>query len=155
MGKRSFGLVGLMMAVLFVLAACGAEEEPTATSVAFNPTVAGEAPTATPSSGETGEPGPTATPFVPDAEAGQTIFTANCAACHSTTDQAQVGPGLGGVAERAATRVDGFSADEYLRQSIREPGAYVVDGFNNIMPPFPNFSDEEIQNLIAHLNTLG
>jgi len=40
-----------------------------------------------------------------------------------------VGPSLAGVATRAQTRVPGLSAEAYLRQSILDPNAYVVEGF--------------------------
>jgi hypothetical protein len=41
-----------------------------------------------------------------------------------------VGPSLFGLAERAPSRVPGLEADEYIRQSIVDPDAFVVPGFN-------------------------
>jgi hypothetical protein len=59
------------------------------------------------------------------------------------------------MGERAAERVAGQSAEEYLHESIVDPGAYVVEGFSNIMPPNSGekFSDEELQDLIAYMLT--
>lgn len=59
---------------------------------------------------------------------------ANCVTCHSLQpDVVLVGPSLAGVATRAASRVAGLTAEEYLRQSILDPGAYVVAGFPDAM----------------------
>ena len=51
-----------------------------------------------------------------------------------------------------------MSAEEYLRQSILDPNAYIVEGFEPDMAP-PNFaeilSDEQVDDLIAFLMTLN
>jgi mono/diheme cytochrome c family protein len=88
-----------------------------------------------------------------DPQAGEQLFAANCAMCHGETDG--VGPARVGMGERAAERVAGQSAEEYLHESIVDPGAYVVEGFSNIMPPNSGekFSDEELQDLIAYMLT--
>jgi cytochrome c2 len=54
-----------------------------------------------------------------------------CASCHNLEfdDQESISaPGFKGLADRAATRVPGQSAEEYLRESIVDPGAYIVQG---------------------------
>jgi mono/diheme cytochrome c family protein len=117
-------------------------EEPTA-----EPTV--EAATKEPT--QEAQPTESAAP-VGDAAAGKTLFT-SCAGCHGDTDGA--GPARVGMGERAATRIEGMSATDYLHQSIVEPGAFVVDGFTNIMPATfgETMSDQEISDLIAYLLT--
>lgn len=68
---------------------------------------------------------------------GEEIFkTAGCSACHSLNpDEVLVGPSLSGIGQRAGEVVPGMSAEEYIRTSILDPGAHVVEGFNgNIMP---------------------
>ncbi len=84
---------------------------------------------------------------------GERLFAQNCAGCHGEVDGA--GPALTGMGERAASRVEGLSAEEYLHQSIVEPGAHVVEGFNNIMPATygEQFSEQELQDLIAYILT--
>ncbi len=60
-----------------------------------------------------------------------------CAACHTlpaANATGNVGPSLEGLADRAGTRVPGLSAEEYVRQSILDPGAYLVEGFQPVMP---------------------
>jgi mono/diheme cytochrome c family protein len=156
MTKRSLGLFSLMVLALFVISACAQELQPTATAVTFSPTKAtGAAPQATASSGGSSEPAATATTApAADPAVGQTVFAGNCAACHSVTDQQIVGPGLGGVATRAATREAGLSAEEYITKSIKDPNSFVVEGFAPIMPALTNLSDGDVQNLVAYLMTL-
>ena len=88
---------------------------------------------------------------------GMRLFTANCASCHTTSgDSVIVGPPLAGIANRAAERVPGQSAPDYLRISIVEPDAYINEGFNDLMPKtFGSiFTEEEIEALVAFLMTL-
>jgi NitT/TauT family transport system substrate-binding protein len=89
-----------------------------------------------------------------DADSGKALFDQNCVACHSVGDMTGVGPALAGLAGRAGSTVDGLNAVDYLRQSIVEPGAYVVEGFSNIMPPYAMLTDGEVNDLIAYLMTL-
>ena len=92
-----------------------------------------------------------------DAAAGQALFTGNsisvCTACHSTGADKVVGPGLAGVYERAGKRT-ALDADAYIEQSLREPQAFLVDGFPAAMPSFDQFSVGEVRDLIAYLKTL-
>lgn len=54
-----------------------------------------------------------------------------CVTCHSLApDQVLVGPSLSGVFERAGDRVEGMSAEQYVRTSITAPGDYVVADFD-------------------------
>jgi len=62
----------------------------------------------------------------------------------------QVGPDLTHLVDRAATRVAGLDARSYVRQSIREPGAYRVPGYTAVMPDL-GLSDEEIESLVTFL----
>ena len=83
---------------------------------------------------------------------------ASCRICHSLEpDVVLVGPSFAGIATRAATRVPGMSAEEYIRQSILDPDAYVVEGFQPGMEP-PNFAEilteQQIDDLVAFLMTL-
>jgi mono/diheme cytochrome c family protein len=94
-----------------------------------------------------------AAPVEGDAAAGETLFAANCAGCHQAEDG--TGPARTGMGERAATRVEGMDAAEYLHQSIVDPHAYVVEGFSDIMPDTyeESLSEEDINNLVAFLLT--
>jgi cytochrome c oxidase subunit 2 len=91
--------------------------------------------------------------------AGREIFTtgAGCNACHTLADanaSAEVGPNLDELPDVAGKREKGTSAEDYVRQSILDPQAFVVKGFPaNTMPK--NFGDqltpEEIDTLVQYL----
>jgi len=91
---------------------------------------------------------------------GQAVFLQNvCTACHAITgvSTGTIGPVLDGLATRAGTTVSGLTAEEYIRQSILDPSAYIVEGFQDgVMPR--NFgeilSEAELNDLIAFLMTL-
>jgi cytochrome c551/c552 len=97
-----------------------------------------------------------------DPDAGRVIYETGgdagipCMSCHSTDGTKIVGPSWQGLADRAATRVDGLSAVDYLRQSIKEPTAYVVEGYDPVMPAVfgESLSDDDIDNVIAYILSL-
>ncbi len=66
---------------------------------------------------------------------GKQVYVSNCAGCHVLEpDTIVIGPSLAGVGTRAETRVDGYDARAYIETSILNPGAYIVEGFNDVMP---------------------
>ncbi len=91
--------------------------------------------------------------IVGDPSNGEALFNSlGCSGCHSLEpDTVLVGPSLAGVGERAAERVEGTPALTYLRQSITDPTAYVVEGFNPVMPSFAHLEGAEIEDLVAFL----
>lgn len=107
-----------------------------------------------------GSPAPEATPtptLSPELAAGKRAFVENCGACHSTApDTVIVGPSLAGIAERGATRVDGYDARTYLYSSIMQPADYVVEGYESLMPKdlAKKMTGEEIDNIVAYLLAL-
>jgi len=93
-----------------------------------------------------------------DPENGESLFLSNgCAGCHQPTEQVIVGPGMGGLFEQAADRVEGQGAYEYVFESIRNSQAFIVEGFGaGLMPQFSEamLSDEDIYDIMAYLETL-
>ncbi len=87
-------------------------------------------------------------------ERGEQIFVSiGCNACHSIeSGDTIVGPSLVGIADRAGTRTS-LSADEYMRQSINDPGAFIVEGFTNSMV-VPKIPPDQVNDLIAYISTL-
>jgi cytochrome c551/c552 len=86
---------------------------------------------------------------------GALLFaTKGCVGCHMHASfpnaHMQVGPDLTAVADRAGTRVAGLDARAYIRQSLREPGAYRVAGYSALMPDLA-LTDEQIDSLTAFL----
>lgn len=89
------------------------------------------------------------------ADDGKAVFEGSgCSACHSTGTNAIVGPGLAGIIERAATRTS-LSADDYIRESLTDPGSFLVAGFPPVMPAFGDLSGADVNNLILYLGTLS
>lgn len=93
----------------------------------------------------------------PQAQLGKQVFTRVCGACHSTSPETIiVGPSLAGVASRAGNRVEGQDAYTYLLTSVMQPDAYLVAGFENLMPNSlsKELTGEEVDGVIAYLQTL-
>lgn len=82
--------------------------------------------------------------------------TAGCATCHSLDGSQLVGPSMKGVGTRAGTRVQGQSAEAYLRNAIVDPNAHIVEGFTQgLMPTYKDILQAaELDDLIAYLNSL-
>ena len=82
-------------------------------------------------------------------------MTAGCITCHSLDEDVNlVGPSLFGLGERAEVLVPGMSAAEYVRESIVDPDAYVVDGFSaGLMVTVwaEVLSEEQIDSLVEFL----
>lgn len=103
-----------------------------------------------------------AAPAEGDPVAGEAVYaqvaSPTCGSCHSLSPgETIVGPSLAGMAEVAGQRVSGQSAEAYLRESILDPDAYLVEGFGpGIMPSTysTQLSDEQITDLVAYLITL-
>jgi mono/diheme cytochrome c family protein len=102
-------------------------------------------------------------PPPPGISEGRDVFAdrslGGCGVCHSTSPGDDgVGPSLSGVADRAANRVPGLAAEDYLHQSIVDPQAYVVDGYraDQMLPIYADrLSQQQIDALVAYLLSLG
>ena len=141
---RRTGMWAGLLAVLLVLAACG--------------------------NGDANTTAPAAT--VGDPERGRQIWEdgggvvgvsegVGCQGCHSLDGSEKtvgffIAPTWQGISGRAGDRVPGLSAEEYLRESIVDPAAYIVEGYSDgTMPKGFRFllSEEDIDSLVAFLLT--
>ena len=64
---------------------------------------------------------------------------------------------MAGIATRANERVSGMTAEAYLRASIIDPDAYIVEGYpaGLMLPDLEeNLSQAQIDDLVAFLMTL-
>jgi mono/diheme cytochrome c family protein len=87
-----------------------------------------------------------------------------CSTCHNpASTQRLIGPGLQGISERAAARVDGQNAVEYLRSSILHPNDFIAPAEDggpdypaNLMPLTyaQLWSEQQLNDIIAYLLTL-
>jgi mono/diheme cytochrome c family protein len=83
-----------------------------------------------------------------------------CFTCHTIGKSGALRfPDLAGVASRAKTREPGLSDVQYFAQTMYEPNAFIVPGFNPGMPvinkPPIGLTDQEILCVMAYLQTLG
>lgn len=133
-------------------------------------------PSATPTPPPTATTEPTATPLLSpidrmvaarNPEQGKILFETfqddagsgySCANCHlPDSEKTEIGPGLLNIKQRAATRVEGLSAAEYIYESITNSLAYTVEGFETDLMPqnwAEIYTDPEIFDIVAYLLTL-
>lgn len=130
MRKFQFFIVGIILSL--VLVGCGGNEKKSSSEAHLDPNS--------------------------DAGRGEQAFKTHCATCHAVKgDRKVVGPSLAGIATRAATRIENFSAEDYIRESIISPDAYVVEGFaeGSMQQNFANqLTSDEVNYLVAYLVTL-
>ena len=89
----------------------------------------------------------------PGSVEGETVFlTKGCTGCHSRAGVSEgfVGPDLTALADHAGDRVEGLTAEEYVRQSVLDPQAYIVDGYGGQMPVLP-IDTAELDALVEYL----
>ncbi len=85
---------------------------------------------------------------------GRNAFTQNCSSCHNFK-QDGIGPQLGGIT--------GDTSADWLKHFIKDPKTTIGSGdqrakqlygkFHTMMPSFPAFTDEELNRILAYLNT--
>ena len=127
---------------LLLLAACGSEPAPTAT---------------------TARPAAVAHPVIPVDEGSAAIgeqlaLQYGCNACHSTDGTALVGPtwlGLYGTMEELEDGSSALVDDAYITESIKDPNAKITRGFTaGLMPATLGVKDEEIPHIIEYMKSL-
>jgi mono/diheme cytochrome c family protein len=97
----------------------------------------------------------TTTQAAGNAQAGATLFTSQgCDGCHTfkpAGSKATVGPDLDKLAGYAQKANQG-SLEEFTRESIVNPSAYVEKGFQPSMPDFgQTLSAKQVSDLVAYL----
>jgi len=84
---------------------------------------------------------------------GMELFNQHCASCHSFMGN-EIGPSLNGV----TSEVD----KDWLISFIKDPRTLIIEGdpravelfekYNQYMPGFPNFNEEEVEDLLAFIH---
>src|SRR5439155_22756114 len=106
------------------------------------------------------------TPDVPQAGGegvvlARSLFSAKgCTACHTIQEipsaRGNIGPDLSELGTRAGARKPGTSAHAYIEESILNPGAFLVPGYQNLMPSFQGqFTPDQLETIIDYLSKLG
>jgi cytochrome c oxidase subunit 2 len=93
------------------------------------------------------------------AEKGKELMAAKgCVACHSSDGSRLVGPSYKGLYGREEKLADGNTVkvdDNYIRESIENPTAKVVEGYPPSMPPYKGLlTEEEILALLEYIKSL-
>ena len=135
-GSRGFKIIILLILALVILTGCAS------------------------GGGEKAAP-ETPVPLIPPDATGEQLFNmmilgtqAGCGTCHSLDGTTFLGPSLQGIGSVAQERVPGMSAEAYIRQSILDPAAYVLEGNEpGAMPPHYEdaLSDAQIDALVEFL----
>jgi mono/diheme cytochrome c family protein len=94
--------------------------------------------------------------------AGEELYqgAGGCVACHGLGTRAPnlitAEGGLGAIGARCGDRVAGEDCKTYLHESMVNPGAYVVEGYEPIMPDMSRtLSSAQVWSIIAYLQSQG
>lgn len=94
-------------------------------------------------------------------KAGEEIFKTKgtCEICHRIGQKGTRAPDLAGIGARAGKAKPGMNGRQYIIESLLEPGAFLVEGYPNIMPhvdkPPIALNRSEVWALTAFLESLG
>jgi cytochrome c oxidase subunit II len=96
---------------------------------------------------------------MPPAEAGAMLYSQRgCKQCHSIDGSAGIGPTFRDLYGHQQALASGGSVvvdENYIHESVLEPQAKVVQGFEPVMPSFKGrLRDEEISAIIEYIKTL-
>ena len=183
MNTTKWMLFVLGLGLALIAAACGDDDTVTtgdtvAPVTTAAPTTTTAAPATTTSTTETpGEFEPVGTDLTTplptgNVAAAEQLFASTgegglgCAACHTLADASLLddpslldhfqGPALFGIADRAGTTREGYSAEEYLRESIVLPAEFLAEGYPlTVMPRSfgARMDAQDLADLIAFLMT--
>jgi cytochrome c oxidase subunit II len=97
---------------------------------------------------------------MPPVEAGKMLFQRRgCVQCHSIDGTAGTGPTMKGIYGKPQPLNDGKTAvadDNYIRESILEPQAKIVAGYQPVMSTYKGLvTDDEITALIEYIKSLS
>ena len=93
--------------------------------------------------------------------------TSGCAGCHVIPGipgaNGQVGPNLTTIGADGGTRIDGYTAEEYIRESILDPNAFIAPECpfgdcpaNVMLQSFADtLSEDDLETIVGYLSTLG
>lgn len=89
---------------------------------------------------------------------GKQVFAQHgCVGCHSVDGSRRVGPSLKGIWNTKVRLADGREVlvdDEYVRESLVSPGAKIVAGYPNVMPPTV-LEERDLAGITAYLRSLS
>lgn len=90
---------------------------------------------------------------------GEELYVANgCQACHSRDGSDGIGPthlNLFGATKQLADGSTIEADEEYILESIVEPNAKMVEGYDPVMAPYSYLSDSELQSIVEYIKSLS
>ena len=93
-----------------------------------------------------------------DPARGEELFTTNgCNSCHTDQDT-PVAPTLHNVYGHEVELEGGetvLADDAYIIESILDPQAKIVKGYSPVMPPYSDFSEQDLADLVAYIQSLS
>ena len=94
------------------------------------------------------------------AKVGEFLYVAQgCKACHSLDGSKLVGPSFKNLYGHEAVSTDGRTRKVdagYVKESVLSPNAFVVEGFQGVMPTFDGkLDDRKIEAIVAYLESLS
>ena len=88
---------------------------------------------------------------------GEQVYYENaCNTCHSLDGSVVTGPSFKNIFGKTETMKDGSKIivnEEYIRESILNPKAKIVSGYQPVMPPYPDLEDIEVRALIEFIKS--
>lgn len=156
--RTPIALLTMLVVTVAIVAACQNSGE----SVVSQPTALPPLGTITPITAEPSEPsGEPATATDEPANGGAVAvpvaFVRTCGVCHAvagTDAVGSIGPELTHIGSVAATRTD-LSAEDYIRQSIQEPTAFLAPDFAPLMPGgLVGILGDDFEAVVAYLMSL-
>lgn len=93
----------------------------------------------------------------PEGRGEKLVIQNGCLGCHSIDGSPGTGPTWLGLYERQEEMADGSvitANDDYIKESILNPQAKIVAGFEGVLMPAYEFTDEQIADIIAYMKTL-
>ena len=92
-------------------------------------------------------------------ELGAQLYTQQaCNTCHSIDGSAKVGPSWLGTWGQSRPFADGGSAvmdEDYVHESILNPGAHIVQGYQGVMPAYPNMTERQLAAITAYIKDIN
>ncbi len=88
-----------------------------------------------------------------DVAAGKDLFNSNCAACHKLYKRS-TGPALHGITDKYDKQwlYDWIHNSQAMVQAGDPDAVAIFEEFNKVpMPPYPQFSEEDIDNILAYV----
>jgi cytochrome c oxidase subunit 2 len=161
--KSLFTVLSVAVVLMLLITACGDDDDDDDDATATSPS-AGGAPTETRDAGggategeaTEGENGGGDEELI--AQGMELHSSLGCVACHSVDGSSSIGPTWQGLWGKEETLADGSTVtvdEEYIAESIREPNAKVVEGFQEGLMPTTDVTDEQVDAIVAYIQSIS